>query len=251
MRTLTRLFDDHLSASDAVRALERNGFESDDISLVSHGAEGSRRDDDALRDGSADRESRGDDAAEDAAKGAGIGGAVGGGVGLLAGLGMLAIPGLGPVVAAGWLASTAVGALGGAALGGGAGGLIGALTDSGESEEDAHVYAEGVRRGGTLVSVRTTEARFGEADRILSEFGGVLARDRGQAYRADGWRGYDPAAAPYTAEEIRRERERHAAHRASGRSFSGTGSTGAPAAGPHDVGGTSDRTSGPGATSRM
>ncbi len=56
----------------------------------------------------------------------------------------MAIPGLGPVVAAGWLVSTA--ALG--VVGGMTGGIIGALTRSGVDEDDAHAYAEGVRRGG-------------------------------------------------------------------------------------------------------
>ena len=86
--------------------------------------------------------------AEDAGKGAGIGAAVGGVGGLLTGLGLMAIPGVGPVVAAGWLAATAAGAVTGAAVGGAAGGIIGGLTDAGVSEDDAHVYAEGVRRGG-------------------------------------------------------------------------------------------------------
>src|SRR6201988_4752355 len=94
-----------------------------------------------------------DDRAESAGKGAGIGAGIGGTAGLLAGLGLLAIPGLGPVVAAGWLAATAVGAAAGAATGG----IIGALTEAGVSEEDAHTYAEGVRRGGTLVSARVPE----------------------------------------------------------------------------------------------
>jgi hypothetical protein len=80
--------------------------------------------------------------------GAGVGTAVGGAAGLLAGLGLLAIPGVGPVVAAGWLVATAVGAVAGAATGG----LIGGLTGAGVSEDDAHVYAEGVRRGGSLVA---------------------------------------------------------------------------------------------------
>ena len=75
---------------------------------------------------------------------------MGGTAGLPAGLGLLAIPGLGPVVAAGWLAATAVGAAAGAATGG----IVGALTEAGVSEEEAHSYAEGVRRGGTLVSAR-------------------------------------------------------------------------------------------------
>ena len=73
---------------------------------------------------------------------------------MLAGLGLLAIPGLGPVVAAGWLASTALGA----AVGGAAGGLIGALTAAGVSKEDADIYAEGIRRGGTLVTARVPDA---------------------------------------------------------------------------------------------
>ena len=89
-----------------------------------------------------------DDRAEGAGKGAGIGATAGGVVGLLTGLGLLAIPGVGPVVAAGWLVATAAGA----AVGGTAGGIIGALTQAGTSEEDAYIYAEGVRRGGTLVS---------------------------------------------------------------------------------------------------
>src|SRR4029078_5806436 len=101
-----------------------------------------------------------DDRAESAGKGAGIGAGVGGTAGLLAGLGLLAIPGLGPVVAAGWLAATAVGAAAGAATGG----VVGALTEAGVSREDAHSYAEGVRRGGTLVSARgahTQRSRLG------------------------------------------------------------------------------------------
>ena len=69
------------------------------------------------------------DTEEDAATGAGIGAVVGGAGGLLTGLGIMAIPGVGPVVVAGWLAATAVGAVAGAVAGGAAGGIIGALTD--------------------------------------------------------------------------------------------------------------------------
>lgn len=69
------------------------------------------------------------------------------------------------MVAAGWLAATAVGAAAGAATGG----VIGALTQAGVSKEDAEFYAEGVRRGGTLVS-----ARVAEQDRTRLD--GVLAR---------------------------------------------------------------------------
>jgi hypothetical protein len=85
-------------------------------------------------------------AAEDAGKGAGIGAAVGGVGGLLTGLGLLAIPGVRPVVAAGWLVATAAGAATGAVVGGAAGGLVGSLTGAGVPERDAQFYAEGVRR---------------------------------------------------------------------------------------------------------
>lgn len=71
----------------------------------------------------------------------------------MAGIGLLAISGLGPVVAAGWLASMAVGAAAGAATGG----IVGALTEAGLSREDASRYAEGVRRGGTLVTAKVPD----------------------------------------------------------------------------------------------
>ena len=66
----------------------------------------------------------------------------------------MAIPGVGPVVAAGWLVST----LAGAAAGGVAGSVVGALTQAGVSEDDADIYAEGLRRGRAVVSARAPDA---------------------------------------------------------------------------------------------
>jgi hypothetical protein len=200
--TISALFDDHAAASEAVRNLEQAGLPSDDISIVSNNAEGWYDRDGATRPGSVTR-ADGDHDGTNAGAGAGIGAAVGGVAGLLAGLGLLAIPGIGPVVAAGWLASTAAVAL----AGGAAGGIIGALTQSGVSEDEAHVYAEGVRRGGTLVTARVPDADRGRYEGILSR-SAIRVRERADAYRAGGWTRYDPAAAPYTAEEIRAERER-------------------------------------------
>lgn len=145
MRTVTGLFDDYDDASAAVSELERAGVPSSDISIVGSNAD--------RRHG----EDSDSNAAEGAGTGAGIGALVGGAGGLLTGLGLMAIPGVGPVVAAGWLAATAVGAAGGAVAGGAAGRLIGAMTRSGVSEEDANLYAEGVRRGGTLVTARVED----------------------------------------------------------------------------------------------
>jgi len=199
---ITRLFDSHTEALAAVRDLEAAGIHHDRVSLIANNADdwhGRNRDDD-----------NDNDTAEGAAKGAATGGLLGGGAGLLAGLGMLAIPGLGPVVAVGWLASTAVGAVAGALAGGATGGLLGALKDAGHSDEDAHVYAEGVRRGGSLVSVRPDgdeEARM--AERILNSQGGADAMQRGQSYRDAGWDRFDDKAAPYTTAEMAAERSRY------------------------------------------
>ena len=130
---------------------------------------------------------------------------MGGGTGLLAALGVIAIPGIGPLVAAGVLATTLVGAAGGSVVGG----LIGALTDYGVSEDDAHVYSEAVRRGSSLVTVRTDDDRLATADAILNAHTPVDVGQRRQAYMKSGWSKYDPASKGYTAEEIRKERERY------------------------------------------
>src|SRR6185437_6365510 len=130
MITISRLYDTYDTAADAVAELERAGIPGRDISIIANNSDNWYD-----RDG----EPRRDDRSGNAGTGAGIGAALGGVAGLLAGLGMLAIPGLGPVVAAGWLVSAGAVAL----AGGVAGGVIGALTTAGVSEEEAHVYAEG------------------------------------------------------------------------------------------------------------
>jgi hypothetical protein len=200
-QAVTRLFDNHDDAAQAVRELKAAGVNDDSISLIASNAEGAHRHDDDDDD---------NDAAEGAAKGATTGGLLGGGAGLLAGLGMLAIPGLGPVVAAGWLISTIAGAAAGAVAGAATGGILGALKDAGHSEEDAHVYAEGVRRGGTLVSVRAeTESERSTAEQVLQGRGGIDALQRGQAYREAGWARFDETSRPYSADEIAVERSRY------------------------------------------
>ena len=204
-RTITRLFNSHTEAMTAVTDLETAGIPHADISLVASNA-------DKWHDGHKHHHADADgdnDAAEGAGKGATTGGLLGGAGGLLAGLGMLAIPGLGPVVAAGWLVSTAVGAIAGAAIGGATGGLLGALKDAGHTDEDAQVYAEGVRRGGTLVSVKAEEGRAAEIERILDGHSGVDAMSRGAVYREQGWAGYSADAPAYSPDEVAKERGRH------------------------------------------
>lgn len=195
--TISRLYDNYTDAQKAVQNLEAAGVPHSDISIVSNNS------DSWFGDHKKDRDRDGvDDRAEGAGKGAGIGAGVGGAAGLLAGLGLLAIPGLGPVVAAGWLAATAVGAAAGAATGG----IVGALTEAGVSEEDAHSYAEGVRRGGTLVSARVPEANRSRLDSVLNQ-SAVNLHDRSAAWQKSGWKTFDPASKPYGADDVRKERQ--------------------------------------------
>ncbi len=173
-RTMAAMFDRYENAAEAVRRLEGAGVPHGDIGIVSN-------DESHAQYHGHDTEAHG----TGLGAGASLGTLIGGGAGLLAGLGLLAIPGLGPVVAAGWLASTLVGAGVGAA----AGGLTGSLVDVGVSEEDAHAYAEGVRRGGTLVTVRADDAMATQVIDILDRDGTIDMDDRTRGWRGEGWSG--------------------------------------------------------------
>lgn len=199
-KTVTRLFDDYADATTAVRDLEALGIHHDDISIVANNAHGTH--------GATDRDGiDGDVNSEgDVSRGTSTGALLGGAGGLLAGLGLLAIPGLGPIVAAGWLAATAAGAGIGAAGGAATGGLVGALKNAGHSEEDADVYSEGVRRGGTLVSAKVPDSDVAQAEAVLDRNRSVDATTRGAAYRQAGWTRFDADAPAYTSDEIDRER---------------------------------------------
>ncbi len=187
----TRLFDTYEHATQAVADLEANGVPHRSISLVANNADNRYGSSVAMED-EADPN---DAVADSAGTGASVGTVIGGGAGLLAGLGMLAIPGVGPVVAAGWLVATALGAGVGAA----SGGLLGSLVGAGVSETDAHVYAEGVRRGGTLVTVRTDESEGAMVEQILARHATVDVSTRADEYRRGGWSRFDENAPAYTA----------------------------------------------------
>ncbi len=197
MKTITGLYDSYDDARAAVKALEDAGLSSDDISIVYY------------KDGKEEFEGQGNNAAEGAGVGAGLGAVAGGAGGLLTGLGIMAIPGVGPVVAAGWLAATAAGAVAGAAAGGAAGGLIGAMVESGVSEEDAHVYAEGIRRGGAVVAAKVDNESVPVAESVLAGPRAVDLTARRRDYNTAGWSRFDETADPYTAEQIDAERGRY------------------------------------------
>lgn len=132
-------------------------------------------------------------AAAGAMAGAGTGAAVGGVAGLALALVPLAIPGIGPIVAAGPIAA----ALAGAGIGAVAGGLIGGLTKMGVPEDEAHYYAEGVRRGGTLVTVQAdTDKEVDDAVATMKRHGAVDIEQRAAGWRKEGWSGrFEPGQA--------------------------------------------------------
>ncbi len=190
METITRVYNNYSDAAATVSALERAGIASSNISLIANKTVSSQY-------------AEVDDAS-DAATGLGVGAVAGGTVGLLTGLGLLAIPGLGPVVAAGWLAATAVGAV----AGGTVGGIVGALVSVGVPEEHAEVYSEVVRRGGTLLSVKADASQSQVVHDIVDRHGPVDPVSRAVEFRNSGWTKFDPDAPAYSASESTTERIR-------------------------------------------
>jgi hypothetical protein len=182
MKTIVGLYDDTATARQVVEELVRMGFDRANISLVANNST-------AGMDDATYSETNGDSAVEGAVSGAVAGGALGGLGGVLLGLGALAIPGIGPVVAAGPI----VAGLTGAGIGAAVGGLAGALIGWGVPQEEAEYYVEGVRRGGTLVGVEADESQVSEARRIMDRYGPVNVRERSATWRSEGWTGTSAA----------------------------------------------------------
>jgi uncharacterized protein (TIGR02271 family) len=165
-RTVVGIFADRSDAEDAIRALKDAGFTDSQVGV-------------ALLDKNEQRQliqNTGSTAAETAATGAVSGGLVGGLIGLL---GSLLIPGVGPIVAGGVLAST----LAGAGIGAATGGLIGALMGLGVPEEDARHFNRGLESGSVLVTVNAGD-RIPEALEILERHNVDFGPSRGERFRS-------------------------------------------------------------------
>ncbi|HWQ55260.1 MAG TPA: hypothetical protein VN442_16355 [Bryobacteraceae bacterium] len=172
-QTVVGLFDEREQAERGVSDLLAAGFSREVISIVT----GDRRTAaDTPKIGPLEHTEAGMEAGRDAA--------VGGIAGLVVGMVALAIPGIGPLIAAGPIAA----AIGGATIGAAAGGLVGALRDHGVSDEEAEFYAEGLRRGGTIVAV-DTEDRENDASSIMKRAGAADIVERVEEWRAAGWTG--------------------------------------------------------------
>lgn len=202
-KTIVGSFDSFQEAQDVLRDLQQRGFARDDISVIANNASG-QYSDQYGSEGQLPRDGTGSisDAGAGTATGAAAGGVLGGAAGLVVGLMGLAIPGIGPIVAAGPIAA----ALAGAGVGAVAGGLIGGLTGVGVSEDDANYYAESVRRGSALVTVRADDSRADDAASVMRNHGAVDVERRAEQWKQQGWTRHDPTATPYSVDQLERER---------------------------------------------
>lgn len=191
--TVVGLFDDQNDAHGAVQDLMAAGYTKDKISLVATDPSGEYQKYSVDADGNL--------AGEGAASGLVSGTVVGGLLGLLIGAGAIfAAP---AVLVAGPFAGLIAGAAAGAATGGILGGLIGL----GIPKEHAEYYAEGIRRGGTLVTVTVDESETQRVRDLLDRDGAVDIEQRADYYQKTGYAGYDKEAPAYDADKIARERD--------------------------------------------
>ncbi len=191
-KKLTRVYADYASAQNVVKVLNDAGIT--DVSLLASNAEGWHR---PGHDSVDPRHDKDRDGSDDRVEGA---------AGVAAGLGLIAIPGIGPIVAMGWLTSL----VGGAIAGGIAGEVIGALAETGTSKENAELYSEALRRGGAIVTVQATPLEEHKANAIL-DMGSIDVEARAALWRQNGWKGYDPKAPAYTREQVLEDRKLHSA----------------------------------------
>jgi hypothetical protein len=162
------LYNSPVQAEIGVERLLRAGFSNDDISVL-------------LQDSQSTKEfahEKNTKAPEGTTAGATTGGVVGGTLGLLAGIGALAIPGVGPLIAAGPIMAT----LAGLGVGGAVGGLIGALVGMGIPEYEAKRYEGQIKQGGVLLSVHCDTAKeIDSAKERLKETGAQDISSSGEA----------------------------------------------------------------------
>jgi len=156
--TVVGVFDRTLKAEDVIGELQQAGVDRNQISLLVSSDTGAS--------------AANDDSKPNHIAGTGAGAAIGGIAGLVVGLAASAIPGIGPILAAGPIAA----ALGSIGIGAAAGGLIGSLTGMHIPEEDAHYYAGEVRRGRAVVLVNTS-AKLADRVRDVLNLAGARSVD--------------------------------------------------------------------------
>ena len=188
-KTVVGFFDNYSQARQAYDELARQGFDRNNISIVTNKDKYS----------GSDKIVNESDRTSATAGGAATGAVIGGGAALVLSL----IPGIGPILAAGPLITAAVGA----GVGAVAGGLIGALVDAGVPEDDARLYEEGVKRGGTLLMVRADNNMAERAANIMNQNGAVDIRRRGNEGRTTAGAGANRGAANMASQQPGQQRQ--------------------------------------------
>lgn len=200
MQTLVALYHDFTDAQSAVDDLVRSGVDRTKISLVANNSTGEYSN---YVNSDYDSED-----AVTAEQGAAFGAASGGIIGALAGLGALAIPGIGPVIAAGPLIAALAGGAVGALAGAPTGGLVAGLIKTHHMDaEDAEVYAEGVRRGETLLTVQVDDSEVSRTRDILNNYNPTDVHNEASTWRKEGWSRFDESTTP-TTDDVMSYRQR-------------------------------------------
>jgi uncharacterized membrane protein len=197
--TIISLYDKAEAAQAAVQELVDNDINRQDISLAT-------REHQEITDKDTPPQQAGDitERTETPGEGAKRGAGVGAGIGALIGLGALTVPGIGAALVGGPLAAT----LAGVAVGAAGGGMAGALVELGTTEEEARFYTEGIRQGGTLLTVSIPDEKTSQVVTILNKHDPVNINERMAEWRASGWTGRDVNPEPYSEEDVSRERAR-------------------------------------------
>jgi uncharacterized membrane protein len=186
MQTVVGLFEKYEDAERAVTSLKKAGLKDEAISLLTR--------QETIK---TDPEGRSpEEASTSAIKSAASGGIVGGLAGLLVGLGSVVVPGLGPVIAGGALATLLGTTAAGAGIGAATGGVVGTLTGMGVTQDEAQRYAEGVKRGGLLVVVQAEAGQVEVVDTILVESNAVDIRRAEEEWKKTGWAQFDETVDP-------------------------------------------------------
>lgn len=157
-KTIMRLYDDLSNARNAVKDLVQAGFARETISLVAKDSDGRY-----ATEFEQQKSQSGESLPDDEEEGAITGGIIGGLAGMMLGLGVAAIPGIGPVIAAGPLATMLLGAGTGTITGS----LVGAIAEWEVPNEEAEYYAERVQQGRTLVCVSASDGQVGQVMSVL------------------------------------------------------------------------------------
>jgi len=196
-KTIVALFDRFEDAKAALGDIVQAGAEREKISLLAnHAGAGPAL---TLNPSYAREDLNVDtDGQSGVVTGAEVGIGLGGILGLMATIGTVAIPGIGPLIAIGAWATIAAAA----AAGGIVGGIVGAFTDRGVTDADAHLYAEGLKRGGTLVTVVAPDDLVGPITQVFKNHRAVDIEKRSKAWTAEGWVSFDPEGHPLSQTEI-------------------------------------------------